>query len=100
MKNIIAHKIKFMEASRKRSGAGARGALVLLLWLVTSLSVLGQEVKVSGTVTDENGSQLPGVTIVEKGTANGATSDNNGQYTLSVAGSNSVLVFSFIGFRK
>ena len=54
---------------------------------------------VSGTVTDEDGGPLPGVNVVEKGTANGAVTDANGEYNLNLTGSNAVLVFTFIGLE-
>ncbi|MGC1242833.1 MAG: TonB-dependent receptor [Chryseosolibacter sp.] len=53
---------------------------------------------VNGKITDEDGQPLPGANILEKGTTNGTTSDVNGNFSLSVMGSNSVLVFSFIGY--
>ena len=53
---------------------------------------------ITGTVTDENGDPLPGASILEKGTTNGTTSDVNGNFSMSVAGPNSVLVLSFIGY--
>lgn len=55
-------------------------------------------VEVSGKVTDENGEPLPGANILEKGTTNGTTSDVDGNFSLSVMGENSVLIFSFIGY--
>lgn len=57
-----------------------------------------QNVTVSGTVTDENGSPLPGASILEKGTTNGVVSDFDGKYTIDVTNSNSVLAFSYIGY--
>ena len=57
-------------------------------------------VEVKGTVTDESGEPLPGVSILEKGTTNGTVTDLDGQFTLSVASSESVLVFSFIGMES
>ena len=41
---------------------------------------------------------MPGVTIIEKGTNNGTTSDFDGNYTLSTSGQDAVLVFTYIGF--
>jgi len=67
--------------------------------MFSSAALFAQQISVNGTIKDENGAPVPGVTIVEKGTTNGANSDNNGQYTISVSGSNSTLVFSFIGFK-
>ena len=55
---------------------------------------------VSGTVLDDTGQPLPGVSILEKGTTNGATTDTDGKYTLNVAGASSTLVFSFIGYKS
>lgn len=55
-------------------------------------------VTVSGKITDENGMALPGVNIVEKGTTNGTVSDSQGSYSLNVSSSESILVFSFIGY--
>src|SRR5690606_28928640 len=59
-----------------------------------------QAIEVRGTVTDESGEPLPGVSILEKGTANGTVTDLDGQYVLQVASSESVLVFSFIGMQN
>jgi TonB-linked SusC/RagA family outer membrane protein len=53
---------------------------------------------ISGKVTDENGQPLPGASVLEKGTTNGTTTDVDGNFSLSVMGSNSVIVFSFIGY--
>lgn len=56
--------------------------------------------EVSGKITDENGEPLPGASILEKGTTNGTSSDVDGNFSLSVMGQNSVLVFSFIGYAS
>lgn len=53
---------------------------------------------ISGTVSDENGQSLPGVTIVIDGTTTGAVSDADGKFTIS-AEDEDVLVFSFIGYE-
>jgi TonB-linked SusC/RagA family outer membrane protein len=57
-----------------------------------------QQVRVTGRVTDATGAALPGVNILEKGTINGAITDVDGRYAITVASSNSVLSFSFIGY--
>ncbi len=56
------------------------------------------EVTVTGTVTDDTGFELPGVTVLEKGTTNGTITDGMGKYSLKV-NSNAVLQFSFIGMK-
>lgn len=73
---------------------------IALLWslLLAAFSAQAQ-VRVSGRVTDQSdGSGLIGATIKEKGTTNGAATDLEGNYTLTVAGSSSVLVFSYTGY--
>lgn len=61
-------------------------------------SPVSAAIDVSGTVTDQNGAPMPGVSIVVKGTTNGTTTDTNGKYQLSVVSADDVLVFSFIGY--
>ncbi|MBX2894683.1 MAG: TonB-dependent receptor [Cyclobacteriaceae bacterium] len=54
-------------------------------------------ISISGKITDDTGSPLPGVNILEKGTTNGTVADAEGRYKLTVASQESVLVFSFVG---
>jgi iron complex outermembrane receptor protein len=54
---------------------------------------------VTGKITSsEDGSALPGVNILVKGTSIGTTSDASGNYSIDVPSDNDILVFSFIGF--
>ncbi|MBK7133985.1 MAG: TonB-dependent receptor [Bacteroidales bacterium] len=57
-----------------------------------------QQKRITGRVTDGGGSALPGVNIAEKGTANGAITDVNGNFAISVASPASILSISFIGY--
>ena len=61
--------------------------------------VYAQDRAVTGRVTGEDGSVLPGVNISLKGTNRGTTTDGKGDYSIS-AETNSTLVFSFIGFQS
>src|SRR5687768_12219422 len=62
---------------------------------------LAQERTVSGTVTStEDGSALPGVNVILKGTTNGTATDADGKYSLSVISGGGTLVFSFIGLES
>ncbi|HEY5745110.1 MAG TPA: TonB-dependent receptor [Chryseolinea sp.] len=55
---------------------------------------------VQGKVTSsDDGTALPGVNIIVKGTSIGTTSDADGSYSISVPSSESVLVFTFIGYK-
>ena len=58
------------------------------------------KIVVTGIVTDSNGEPLIGVNVLEKGTANGVITGLDGDFTLSVSGSESVLVFSYIGYKE
>jgi TonB-linked SusC/RagA family outer membrane protein len=76
-----------------------RSALTVCLALIAGLAV-AQERTVSGKVTaSEDGSPIPGVNVVVKGTTNGTTTDANGTYRLAVPSSGGTLVFSFIGMK-
>ncbi|MEO7990871.1 MAG: SusC/RagA family TonB-linked outer membrane protein [Chryseolinea sp.] len=72
--------------------------LLTCIALVFVLSLWAQDRTVSGKVTSsEDGSALPGVNVVIKGTTNGTVTDTEGNYKLSVTGPAPSLVFSFIG---
>lgn len=53
---------------------------------------------VSGTVSDETGKSLQGVSVAVKGTSVGTTTDASGKYSIQAA-SNAILVFSFVGYN-
>lgn len=59
-----------------------------------------QRREVSGSVKEEKGLPLPGVSIVVKGTTTGTITDANGQFTLQVPADAPTLVFSFVGMRS
>ncbi|CAM3526227.1 TonB-dependent receptor [Pontibacter korlensis] len=58
------------------------------------------DIAVRGTVRDENGTPLPGVTVIVKGTSIGASTNADGNFNLNVPDEhrNGTLVFSYIGF--
>tara|TARA_R110002049_G_scaffold267422_1_gene443779 strand:+ start:4695 stop:7694 length:3000 start_codon:yes stop_codon:yes gene_type:complete len=65
-------------------------------FLLVGFTSIAQNI-VMGTITDEGGQPIPGVNILEKNTTNGAVSDFDGNYSISV-GNNVTLVFSYIGY--
>lgn len=71
--------------------------LVLLLTASTCLSAFAQNKQVSGTVSGNDGTPLPGVNVTVKGTKTGVSTNVNGFFKLSVP-ANSTLVFSFVGY--
>ncbi len=75
--------------------------LALVGCMILSGEVLSQTGStISGVITDEQKEPLPGVTIIEKGTKNGAITDVNGRYVISVETENAVLVISYISFES
>jgi TonB-linked SusC/RagA family outer membrane protein len=72
--------------------------LLPLLFLLATSMAWAQERSVSGKVTSqEDGTALPGVNVVVKGTTNGTVTDADGNYKISVPSGGGSLVFSFIG---
>jgi TonB-linked SusC/RagA family outer membrane protein len=63
---------------------------------INNLSRIQKTIK--GKVTDAKGEPLPGATILVKGTKNATNTDFDGNFTIEVADSNSILVVSFTGF--
>jgi len=71
---------------------------VCLTLLVLSASAAYAQKTVTGTVLDEYGIGLPGVSILVKGTTTGTATDIDGKYSLNVPNDQATLVFSFIGY--
>ena len=80
----------------KNSRFNLLSLLLSFTFLFFSINVFSQQI-VSGSVSDDAGNPLPGVSIVEKNTTNGVVSDFDGNFQLSV-GDNAVLVFSYLGY--
>ncbi len=77
-----------------------RGSTILLFLFVLALGVVSaQERTVTGTVTSKGEGPLPGVNIVIQGTMQGAVTDINGNYSITVPGPDAVLVFSSVGYK-
>jgi TonB-dependent starch-binding outer membrane protein SusC len=84
-----------------RSGRCMSFAKFLLvgIFLISQLGAFAQQRTITGTVTGEDGSPLPGVTIVLKGTTTGTITDVDGNYTLSGVTDDATIVFSFVGMK-
>jgi TonB-linked SusC/RagA family outer membrane protein len=72
-----------------------KGLLILLL--VFTCATQAQVKVVTGTVTDETGSPLPGASAIIKGSSIGVSSDFDGKFTIN-ARENDILIISFIGY--
>jgi TonB-linked SusC/RagA family outer membrane protein len=64
-----------------------------------TLSSFAQQTVTGKVTAADDGSGIPGVNILEKGTSNGTVTDADGNYQINV-GSNATLVFSFVGYTS
>ncbi len=73
-------------------------AMLLCFFVVMAHNLFAQNV-VTGSVKDDTGQFLPGVSVVVKGTTIGTVTDTDGKFSIS-AGKNVTLVFSFVGLES
>lgn len=73
--------------------------LSFLVCIIVIPTLYAQNSTVTGKVTDINGS-LAGVTVMQKGTSIGTTTNSSGHFKIDVSGSNAVIQFSYIGYTK
>ncbi|MFS4418002.1 SusC/RagA family TonB-linked outer membrane protein [Maribacter sp. 2307ULW6-5] len=74
-----------------------RMAFWIALFLAGTPMAFGQVMTITGSVSDDQGQPIPGVSVVVQGTATGVATDFDGNYVIS-ANPTDVLVFSYIGF--
>ncbi|KIC95102.1 SusC/RagA family TonB-linked outer membrane protein [Flavihumibacter solisilvae] len=73
-------------------------AFMQLAFLANTMAQEGHTV--SGKVTNEAGSPVAGVSVLETGTKNGTTTDNNGEFTLKVSRTSARLQISYVGYAQ
>jgi TonB-dependent starch-binding outer membrane protein SusC len=73
--------------------------LCVVVFLFSVGNSWAQQRTITGTVTDEEGMLLPGVTIVEKGTVNGTVTNTDGKYSITVSQGAQALIFTFVGMK-
>ena len=72
--------------------------LLSIALFITTISFAQQTI--TGTVTDETGETIPGATILEVNTTNGVITDIDGNFSISVSGTDAVISVSFLGFES
>lgn len=72
---------------------------IVFIFLISFTIMNAQSKFVKGIVTDPNMIPLPGVSIIEKGTSNGVTTDFEGNFNIEVSSSEATLVFSYVGMQ-
>ncbi len=85
---MLKLKINFMKQIRQL----ILGILFLLPFYMSAQDMI------KGSVKDALGTELPGVSILVKGTTNGTATDFDGNFELQVDEANAILVFSYVGF--
>ena len=73
--------------------------LLFFIILIQGAFAFSQSKEITGTITDETGELLPGVSIIEKGTINGASTNMDGFYSLKLRNDSASLEFSYMGFK-
>lgn len=78
------------------------GLIMLLVLVLSSFSAidLKAQEQVTGTVVGADGLPLPGVSVLLKGTNQGAATDFDGVYSISMAQGSNTLVFSYVGYKS
>ncbi|WP_421826725.1 SusC/RagA family TonB-linked outer membrane protein [Larkinella sp.] len=84
-------------------GTFIRASLLFCLLMLTVTGLYANENApldrtVTGTVKDEKGEGLPGVSVVLKGSTKGTSTNADGSYRLDVPENNATLIFSFVGY--
>lgn len=76
-----------------------RKVFLILGMCFALLSSTYAQQSITGTVVDEDGAGIPGVSIVQKGTSHGTITDIDGNYTITVP-EDATLLFSFVGMTN
>lgn len=71
--------------------------ILTVFCFIFNMAMVMAQTSVKGTVTDNNGEPMIGVSVLEKGTANGVITDLDGNFALRV-NRGSILVFSYVGY--
>jgi pseudouridine-5'-phosphate glycosidase len=72
----------------------------LLFWTIVTQLTYAQTKTVTGTVKDDSGEILPGVTVIVVGETNGTVTGTDGTFTLSNVLPSTKLKFTFIGMKE
>lgn len=73
--------------------------LLLTYFLIAAICSYAQTKVVNGKVVDENGEGIPGVSVIQKGSRTGTQTDQQGNFSITVADNNRELIFSSVGFK-
>lgn len=77
------------------------GFMLMLFLVFSSFASINLEAqnKITGTVTGADGFPIPGVNVLQRGTNQGAVTDFDGKFSLTLSSGQKTLVFSYIGYE-
>src|SRR5438093_233747 len=70
---------------------------LMLGFMLLCMQLWAQQRTISGKVTDANGSPIPNVSVVIKGTSAGTTTQTDGTYSIAISPNAKTLIFSAVG---
>ncbi|MFT3947042.1 MAG: TonB-dependent receptor [Agriterribacter sp.] len=76
-----------------------QACLTVMILCITATGVFAQSIAVKGKVANDKGEPLPNATVVVKGTKNGTTTNDAGEFSINVPGKKSILVISVVGHQ-
>jgi len=97
MNKLYKH-LKIGEAKSSRFYGSAKLFSLIMLLSFMAFTASAQSIKISGTVKDTKGEIIPGVSVKVKGTSTATLTSDEGKFSLAVPSSQSILIFSFIGY--
>ena len=84
---------------KRNPSFGIKLMFFLLILGFTTFNLKAQD-KVSGVVKDADGITLPGVSVIQKGTTRGTSTDFDGKYSFDLTLGDKTLVFSYLGYKR
>lgn len=100
IKGAVPLKPHLIMGENPRNVATPLSILFFVLCFLISFSSMAQVATISGTVVDEKGVTMPGVSVGIKGTGIGQATDVNGHYSLKITPGNVIIVFSYTGYLR
>lgn len=98
LKNNASYFRSFKKSQLASYLTSARYLLLIILFIPLLATAQQKPITISGTVKDEKGDALEGVTVTVKGTKKAVLTLANGSFQISVPTKQSILVFTYIGF--
>ena len=98
MKMLLSKQLPMATALAQLRTTKLRASLMLLAAVLVVLPALAQNnITVKGRIINDKGQAVSGASVVVKGTTNGTTTNETGNYTI-MAPANATLVVSYVGY--